>query len=50
LRFAGTYEDRKEEVIRNKEGFHNSILRGDVAEQAQQLRRGDFMYVLLGGE
>lgn len=50
LRFSGTYEDRKEEVIERKAGFHAGILRGAVAEQAQTLRRGDFMYVLLGGE
>ncbi len=50
LRFAGTFEDRKEEVIAMKKGYHDSILRNEVAEQAQQLRRGDFMYVMFGGD
>lgn len=50
LRFAGTYEDRKEEVIEMKKGYHDSILRGAVAEQAKQLRHGDYMYIFLGGD
>lgn len=48
LEMEGTFEGRKAEVIQVKEGFHKGIFRGDIASQARQLRRGDYLYVLLG--
>ena len=48
LEMQGTFEGRKAEVIQMKHGFHKGMFRNDIAVQAQQLRRGDYLYVFLG--
>lgn len=44
---ANTVEDRKLTIIRNKKGFHESVLRGEIAHQSDFLRsQSDLLYIL----
>ena len=48
LAVPNTVEDRKAEIISRKHGYHKSVFEGEIAEQAEELRKSDFLYILTG--
>ncbi len=48
LAVPNTVEDRKAEVVATKKGYHDQIFNGAIADQAEEMRRGDYLYILTG--
>lgn len=48
LRIPNTVEDRKAQVIARKKGYHDQVFGGDIADQAEELSKADFEYILFG--
>jgi SNF2 family DNA or RNA helicase len=47
LRVPNTVEDRKAEILAVKQGYQNRV-DGEIAAQAEELRKSDFLYILTG--
>jgi hypothetical protein len=45
---ANTVEDRRKEIVDTKFGYHEAVLKGEIAEQSAALRTGDYLYILTG--
>lgn len=50
LVMENSVEDRKRELISNKHGYHKSIFKGGIAEEAisSRMTKGDLLYILTG--
>lgn len=48
LRVPNTVEDRKMQIIETKKGYHDQVLGGEIADQAEELTKTDFLYILTG--
>lgn len=45
---ANTVEDRRKEIVDTKFGYHEAVLKGEIAEQSAALRSSDYLYILTG--
>ena len=43
-----TVEDRKQEILATKQGYHDKLFSGDISEAAEATAKSDFLYILTG--
>lgn len=48
LTVPNTVEDRKAEIIQTKQSYQDQIFEGAIADQAEELTKKDFLYILTG--
>lgn len=48
LMVPNSVEDRMAEIVKRKQQYHQSVFKGEIAEQATAMRRDDLLYILTG--
>jgi hypothetical protein len=48
LAIPNSVEDRTQEIVEMKKAYHQGAFKGEIAEQAMEMRRTDLLYILTG--